>query len=104
MQNLPAYNSFFSEVIKTINSKWYQAFKSLNKFHIGQNFEIEIILCPLKDNLEVEYALKTSNKPIGVSEYRLTRRLPEKFRGKVPTSTELKLMLAKAIKNGGEIT
>jgi len=65
------------------------------------NPSIGIILCPIKDNLEVEYALRTSNKPIGVSEYKLTHRLPEKFKGKVPTSKELKQMLTKAMRNAG---
>lgn len=63
------------------------------------NPSIGIILCPLKDNLEVEYALRTINKPIGVSEYILTQRLPEKFKGKVPTTKELKQMLTKAMRN-----
>ena len=63
------------------------------------NPSIGIILCPMKDNLEVEFALRTSNKPIGVSEYKLTSRLPENLKGKVPTSKEFKLMLAKAIQN-----
>jgi len=66
------------------------------------NPSIGIILCPIKDNLEVEYALRTSNKPIGVSEYKLTHRLPDKYKGKVPTSKELKQMLTKAIRNAGE--
>jgi len=66
------------------------------------NPSIGIILCPTKDNLEVEYALRTSNKPIGVSEYKLTHRLPEKYKGKVPTSKELKQMLTKAIRNAGD--
>jgi predicted nuclease of restriction endonuclease-like (RecB) superfamily len=65
------------------------------------NPSIGIILCPTKDNLEVEYALRVSSKPIGVSEYQLTHRLPEKFRGKVPTSKELKKMLTKAMLNAG---
>lgn len=65
------------------------------------NPSIGIILCPIKDNIEVEYALRTSNKPIGVSEYKLTHRLPEKFKGKVPSSKELKQMLTKAIRNVG---
>ncbi len=42
------------------------------------NPSIGIILCPIKDNIEVEYALRTSNKPIGVAEYKLTNKLPEK--------------------------
>ena len=65
------------------------------------NPSIGIILCPIKDNIEVEYALRSSNKPIGVSEYKLTHRLPEKLKGKVPTSKELKQMLTKAIHNAG---
>jgi predicted nuclease of restriction endonuclease-like (RecB) superfamily len=65
------------------------------------NPSIGIILCPIKDNIEVEYALRSSNKPIGVSEYKLTHRLPEKLKGKVPTSKELKQMLTKAIRNAG---
>ena len=66
------------------------------------NPSIGIILCPIKDNIEVEYALRSSNKPIGVSEYKLTHRLPEKLKGKVPTSKELKQMLTKAIRNAGK--
>ncbi len=65
------------------------------------NPSIGIILCPIKDNIEVEYALRTSNKPIGVSEYKLTHRLPDKFKGIVPTSKELKQMLTKAMHNAG---
>jgi predicted nuclease of restriction endonuclease-like (RecB) superfamily len=63
------------------------------------NPSIGIILCPTKDNLEVEYSLRTSPKPIGVSEYKLTHELPNKFIGKVPTAKELKQMLTKAIVN-----
>jgi hypothetical protein len=40
MNKLSAYNSFFAEIIKTINSAGYQAFKSLNKFHNGQHSNI----------------------------------------------------------------
>ncbi len=66
------------------------------------NPSIGIILCPIKDNIEVEYALRTTKKPIGVSEYKLTHKLPEKLKGKVPTTNELKQMLIKAIRNAGE--
>ena len=53
------------------------------------NPSIGIILCPEKDNIEVEYALRASNKPIGVAEYRLTTQLPDKFKGKIPTKDEI---------------
>lgn len=57
------------------------------------NPSIGIILCPTKDNIEVEYSLRTNIKPIGVSEYKLTQELPENLKGKVPTTKELKQML-----------
>ncbi|SOU86447.1 PDDEXK nuclease domain-containing protein [Tenacibaculum dicentrarchi] len=63
------------------------------------NPSIGIILCPTKDNIEVEYSLRSSSKPIGVSEYKLTHELPSKLKGKVPTKKELKQMLTIAIGN-----
>ena len=60
------------------------------------NPSIGIILCPIKDDLVIKYALRTSSKPIGVSEYRLTKELPNELKGKVPTSKELKEMITKA--------
>lgn len=65
------------------------------------NPSIGIILCPTKDNIEVEYSLRSSSKPIGVSEYKLTHELPKKLKGKVPSAKELKQMLTKAIINTG---
>ncbi|HEY5550691.1 MAG TPA: PDDEXK nuclease domain-containing protein [Opitutaceae bacterium] len=50
---------------------------------------IGIILCAEKDNLEVEYALKTKANPIGVAEYRLQPTLPAAFKGKLPTARQL---------------
>lgn len=66
------------------------------------NPSIGIILCPTKDNIEVEYSLRSNSKPIGVSEYKLTHELPSKLKGKVPTAKELKQMLTMAINNSGD--
>lgn len=63
------------------------------------NPSIGIIICPEKDGVEVEYALRNSSKPIGVAEYRLTPELPENLRGKIPTSNELSEVLKKAKKS-----
>ena len=49
---------------------------------------IGILLVPDKNHLEVEYALRNANKPIGVSEYRLSKQLPKELIGKLPTSEE----------------
>lgn len=53
------------------------------------NPSIGIILCPTKDDKEVEFVLNLIHKPIGVAEYKLTKELPEKLKGKLPTAKEL---------------
>ncbi len=50
---------------------------------------IGIILCAEKDDVEVEFALKTKANPIGVAEYRLQARLPAEFKGRLPTAKQL---------------
>jgi len=55
----------------------------------GDNPSIGIILCAEKDDIEVEYALKTKQNPIGVAEYRLQPRLPGTMKGKLPTAKQL---------------
>ena len=58
-----------------------------------ENPSIGIILCAEKDNFEVEFSLKDFNKPIGVAEYQLTKELPDKLKGKLPSEIELKQYL-----------
>ncbi len=53
------------------------------------NPSIGIILCAEKDDVEVEFALKTKNNPIGVAEYQLKPTLPKELRGKIPSPKEL---------------
>ncbi|MFZ1731396.1 MAG: PDDEXK nuclease domain-containing protein [Bacteroidota bacterium] len=50
---------------------------------------IGIILCAEKDDVEVEFALKTKNNPIGVAEYQLNSTLPAELKKKLPTSKQL---------------
>ncbi|MBI4645174.1 MAG: DUF1016 family protein [Bacteroidia bacterium] len=54
-----------------------------------KNPSIGIILCAEKDNLEVEYALRVAKNPIGVAEYQLTKRLPKKYQGQLPSAKEI---------------
>jgi len=55
-----------------------------------ENPSIGIILCAEKDNFIVEYSLRSLEKPVGVSEYYLTKKLPVKFRNKLPSPELLK--------------
>ena len=50
---------------------------------------IGIILCAKKDDVEVEFALKTKNNPIGVAEYQLQSKLPAQLKGRLPTAKQL---------------
>lgn len=55
-----------------------------------ENPSIGIIFCAAKDSLEVEYALRTSTKPVGVVEYYLSSNLPKELSGQLPTPEELR--------------
>ncbi|MGB8356346.1 MAG: DUF1016 domain-containing protein [Chthoniobacteraceae bacterium] len=59
---------------------------------------IGIILCAEKDDVEVEFSLKTKNNPIGVAEYQLQSKLPAQFRGRLPSAKQL----AEAIRNAAK--
>lgn len=54
-----------------------------------ENPSIGILLCAQKDNLEVEYALRISNKPIGVAAYKLTKELPKQLQKYIPNDKTL---------------
>jgi predicted nuclease of restriction endonuclease-like (RecB) superfamily len=64
-----------------------------------ENPSIGIILCAEKDNFEVEFSLKGIDKPMGVAEYSLTRKLPKKYQGYLPTVEELKREIDNTLSN-----
>jgi predicted nuclease of restriction endonuclease-like (RecB) superfamily len=54
---------------------------------------IGLILCQDKKGLVAEYALKGIDKPIGVSEYQLTKSLPQELRSSLPSVEEIEAEL-----------
>ena len=58
--------------------------------HPDDQSSVGIILCKSKSGLVAEYSLRDMSKPIGVSEYRLTSRLPEGLSGQLPSPQELR--------------
>lgn len=58
---------------------------------------IGLILCQTKDRILAEYALRDIHKPIGVSDYELTRALPERFKSVLPTIEEIEAELQKEL-------
>ncbi len=54
-----------------------------------ENPSIGIILCKEKNRIIVEYALKDTTQPIGVSTYKITTTLPEELRKYLPSGEEI---------------
>ncbi len=55
----------------------------------GENPSIGIILCADRNRVEVEYALRGIDKPVGVAEYTLTHDLPKELAGKLPDAKQI---------------
>ena len=62
--------------------------------HETDNQSIGMILCQDKKKVLAEYALHGLNKPIGISEYELTRALPEELKSALPTIEEIEAELS----------
>lgn len=54
------------------------------------NPTIGILLCKTKNDIIAEYALKDINKPIGVSAYRIFKRLPRELKNELPSIDDIK--------------
>jgi predicted nuclease of restriction endonuclease-like (RecB) superfamily len=61
--------------------------------HPTDNPTIGLILCEHKDNITAEYALKDINKPIGVSEYQLSKSIPKNLRNLLPSVDDIEAQL-----------
>ena len=57
--------------------------------HETDNPSIGIILCKTRDKLTAEYALKDINKPIGVSEYKLSDFVPAELIDTLPSAEDI---------------
>jgi hypothetical protein len=57
--------------------------------HETDNPSIGIMLCQSRDKLTAEYALKDINKPIGVSEYKLSDFVPQELADTLPSAEDI---------------
>ena len=67
-----------------------------------ENPSIGIIICKEKKRTTVEYALKESNQPIGISTYKLTESLPNDLKGLLPTPVEISQRLVNLLQDTKE--
>lgn len=65
----------------------------------ADNPTIGLLLCKSREKLVVEYALSDINKPIGVSEYKLTHKLPKNLKSSLPTIEEIEREFAEELKS-----
>jgi len=53
------------------------------------NPTIGLIICKTKDNIMAQYSLESSSQPIGISEYELSKLLPENYKSALPSIEEI---------------
>ena len=61
--------------------------------HPDDKPSIGLILCKEKDGIVAEYALRDMTKPLGVAEFTHLEKLPEEFKGTLPTIEEIEAEL-----------
>ena len=59
----------------------------------NDNPTIGLLICKSKNDTVVEYSFKDINKPLGISEYQLTKVLPDGFKSSLPTIEEIEAEL-----------
>ncbi|HWB14297.1 MAG TPA: PDDEXK nuclease domain-containing protein [Pirellulales bacterium] len=62
--------------------------------HPSDQPSLGLILCQDRNHIVAEYALRGADKPIGISEYELTRALPPSLKSALPTVEEIEAELA----------
>lgn len=58
------------------------------------NPTIGLLICKGMDRVEAQYALESTSQPLGVSSYELSKLIPEKFKGSLPTIEEIEAEFA----------
>lgn len=59
------------------------------------NPTIGLLIVKQKDNIEARYSLESSSQPIGISEYMLSKLVPENFKSSLPSIEEIERELNK---------
>ena len=64
--------------------------------HADDAPSIGLILCQYRNHIIAEYALRGTSKPMGISEYELTRALPVSLQSALPTVEQIESELGDA--------
>ncbi|OGS01734.1 MAG: hypothetical protein A3I76_08780 [Elusimicrobia bacterium RIFCSPLOWO2_02_FULL_61_11] len=69
-----------------------------------ENPSIGIVICKSKKRMIVEYSLRESKKPIGVSTYKVFKTVPDNLKGELPSPAQVSLLLEEGFGGGGAST
>lgn len=58
------------------------------------NPTIGLLICKTKNNVMAQYALESTNQPIGISEYQLSKLMPENIQSQLPTIEDIEATLS----------
>ncbi|WP_245619830.1 PDDEXK nuclease domain-containing protein [Desulfobacter vibrioformis] len=88
-KTLPAPQSYLAQQLIKDSYNFY--LKAVDEQLSGERDEpsIGILLCKSRDKVVVEYALSDIHKPMGVSQYKLTRALPDNLKPSLSSIEEL---------------
>jgi len=82
----PEYTGKLGYYITAVNN---QLKKNMDNPTIG------LLIVKQKDNIDAQYSLESSSQPIGISEYTLSKLLPEDFKSSLPSIEEIERELNK---------
>jgi len=68
----------------------------------NDNKTIGLLLCKGKDEIMAQYALSGYNQPIGVSDYQLSKAIPEELKSALPTIEEVEEELSHLLEEKGD--
>ena len=53
-----------------------------------------LLICKTKNNVIAQYALESTNLPIGISEYQLSKLIPKEIKSQLPTVEDIEANLS----------
>jgi hypothetical protein len=84
-----AQSDLAREVLKDPYTVYYVAAVNKQLKAEVDNPTLGILICKTKDAVDVQYALESSSQPIGISEYQLSKLLPDDYKSALPSIEEI---------------
>ena len=73
---------------------YVSAVNHIKKKKPTDNPTIGLLICKTKNNVMAQYALESTNQPIGISEYQLSKLMLEEIQSQLPTIENIEATLS----------